>query len=296
MYHRVSQIEVDPWGLAVHPARFEEHIDVLTRTRRVVPLTRLIEEEQRRSSRDKALAVVTFDDGYHDVYSNARQTLLRYSCPMTLFVATGSLGSNREFWWDAICRIFLETKMLPPSLTLELPEKTFQWSVPPFENWDQRQKLFYEVWAQLRVLAFPQQLFQIEKLGSWAGCDLVARETHRIMTKDEVRSISDGLITVGAHTVSHPTLPAHDLDLQYREIVDSRRACEELLGNPITAFAYPYGDYNDVTISAVRHAGFSQACTAENSVVLPGTNLLTLPRLYIADWKGDEFQQRISVQ
>src|SRR5260370_34836696 len=35
MYHRVADISIDPWGLAVHPRRFEEQIDSLTRTRRV---------------------------------------------------------------------------------------------------------------------------------------------------------------------------------------------------------------------------------------------------------------------
>jgi len=34
MYHRVADLTVDPWGLAVHPARFEEQIDALTRDRR----------------------------------------------------------------------------------------------------------------------------------------------------------------------------------------------------------------------------------------------------------------------
>jgi len=38
MYHRVADIPVDPWGLAVHPARFEEQIVRLKRLRRVVHL------------------------------------------------------------------------------------------------------------------------------------------------------------------------------------------------------------------------------------------------------------------
>ena len=65
MYHRVADIKVDPWGLAVHPDRFDQQIDALTRFRRVVHLHDLIEAERSRTSGDKALAAVTFDDGYH---------------------------------------------------------------------------------------------------------------------------------------------------------------------------------------------------------------------------------------
>ena len=293
MYHRVADIPVDPWGLAVHPERFEQQIDILTRVRRVVPLHDLVEAEQRRSSRDKPLAAVTFDDGYRDVYSNARKILRRFDCPMTLFVITGAIDADREFWWDAVSRIFLETERLPPILTLEIADEAIRRSIPPFVQRDGRHRIFQEVWSHLRALRYELQSAQVEQLGRWAGCDLVAREAHRAMTAEEVRSISDGLITVGAHTVSHPTLPAHPVEDQYHEIAESRRACEELVEGPVSAFAYPYGDYNDATISAVREAGFSLACTVEPGVIKPGANPMTLSRIYVGDWSGDEFQKRI---
>lgn len=293
MYHRVADIPVDPWGLAVHPARFEEQIDALTHVRRVVHLHNLVEAEHSRSSRDKPLAAVTFDDGYHDVYSNARKILQRYGCPMTLFVTTGAIESDREFWWDATSRIFLETEMLPASLAMEIAGKAIHWSVPPFAQREERKKIFEEIWARLRVLEHESQLAHIEQLGRWAGCDLTAREEHRVMTRAEVRSISDDLITVGAHTVTHPTLPAHSIEVQYREIAESRKACEELVDGPVSAFAYPFGDYSSATMSAVRDAGFSIACTVETGVVRPGADPMKLPRLYVGDWKGDELLKRI---
>jgi len=296
MYHRVADIPVDPWGLAVHPMRFEEQIDALTRVRRVVHLHELIKAEQGRSTSDKPLAAVTFDDGYHDVYSNAREILRRYGCPMTLFVTTGAIGTNREFWWDAVSRIFLETEMLPPSVALKSAGRADRWLVPPFAQRDGRHKVFHDVWAHLRILPYEQQSEQVEQLGEWAGCDLIAREANRAMTKDEVRSISDGLITVGAHTVTHPTLPAHCFEAQYREIAESRRACEELVGGPVSTFDYPFGDHNDATVAAVRKAGFSLACTVEAGVVRSGGNPLTLPRIYIGNWKGEEFHKTIEGQ
>jgi peptidoglycan/xylan/chitin deacetylase (PgdA/CDA1 family) len=294
MYHRVVDIPVDPWGLAVHPVRFEEQIDVLTRARRVVHLHDLIKAEQSRSSRDKPLAAVTFDDGYHDVYSNARKTLQRYDCPMTLFVTTGAIGTGREFWWDAICRIFLETEFLPSNLSFEVAGETRHWPIPPFDQKSGREEIFYEIWAELRPRPHDAQMRGIGKLGQWAGCSLVAREAHRAMTKEEVRDISDGLVVIGAHTITHPTLPAHRYEDQYREIAESRRVCEEFVDGPVNAFAYPFGDHDDATVSAVRKAGFSWACTANPGFIRPGTDPIRLPRLYVGDWDGDEFQKRLA--
>ena len=113
------------------------------------------------------------------------------------------------------------------------------------------------------------------------------------MTQEEVRSISDGLITIGAHTVTHPTLPAHSIEVQYREISESRKACEEIIDGPVSAFAYPFGDYSSATMSAVRDAGFSIACTVEAGVVRRGADPMKLPRLYVGDWNGDELLKRI---
>jgi peptidoglycan/xylan/chitin deacetylase (PgdA/CDA1 family) len=294
MYHRVADIAIDPWGLAVHPARFEEQIDVLTRQRRVVHLHELLEAEERRASRDKALAAVTFDDGYHDVYLNARGILGRYDCPMTLFVTTSAIGATREFWWDSISRIFLETVSLPPSLPFRVAGKTLQLSIPPFDQRKGREDIFYTIWSDLRKMPHQVQMAHVEELAQWAGCDLTARQSHRAMTKEEVRKISDGLVVVGAHTVTHPTLPAHLYETQYYEIAESRRVCEELVGGPVGAFAYPFGDHDDATLSAVRQAGFALACTVNAGVVRPGTDPIRLPRLYIGDWSADEFQKRLA--
>jgi peptidoglycan/xylan/chitin deacetylase (PgdA/CDA1 family) len=293
MYHRVADIPVDPWGLAVHPARFEEQIACLERLRRVVHLHDLLDLERSRASSDKPLAAVTFDDGYHDVYSNARPVLQRLDCPMTLFVTTGIIGTDREFWWDAVARVFLETEQLPESLTLDIAGNECRWAVPPFSDREARDRVFRDVWAQLRVRTHEDQTKLLAEIGKWSSCDLAARDMHRIMTAQEVRNISDGLITVGAHTLTHPTLPAHSADVQFREIAESRRACEELAGTTVRTFAYPFGDHSDTTVRAVRAAGFDLACTVDARAVRRNAEPLALPRIYVGDWQGDEFQKRI---
>lgn len=293
MYHRVADIPVDPWGLAVHPARFEEQIACLKRLRHVVHLHELLQLKLSRASSDKPLAAVTFDDGYYDVYSNAWPVLQRHDCPMTLFITTGIIGTDREFWWDAVARVFLEIELLPEGLALEVAGKQCRWAMPPFSDRGARDRVFREIWAQLRVLPHKDQTKLLAEIGKWAACDLTARDVHRAMTAQEVRNISDGLITIGAHTVTHPTLPAHGEGTQFREIAESRRVCEELAGTEVRAFAYPFGDHSDTTVRAVREAGFDVACTVDARAVGRKAEPLKLPRIYVGDWEGDEFQKRI---
>ena len=38
MYHRIADQPLDPWGTAVSPAHFAEHLEVLCRARRPLPL------------------------------------------------------------------------------------------------------------------------------------------------------------------------------------------------------------------------------------------------------------------
>jgi peptidoglycan/xylan/chitin deacetylase (PgdA/CDA1 family) len=294
LYHRVADVACDPWGLAVHPERFAEQIDILTRTRRVVHLHEILAAEERRSFRDKPLAAVTFDDGYHDVYTEARRILALYNCPMTLFLATGAIGATNEFWWDVISRILLEIEALPPRLALKIAGTSCSWSIPPIAQRKEREKVHYEIYSALQPLPQEVQTSVLEKLGRWSGYDLPARPSHRIMTKQEVANISDGLVAIGAHTVTHPRLSAHSFATQHHEIAESRRVCEELIGKPVTAFAYPFGDYDDASILGVRSAGFKLACTVQAGIIGRKTDRFRLPRVYIADWNGDEFQKRLA--
>ena len=106
----------------------------------------------------------------------------------------------------------------------------------------------------------------------------------------------DGLIEVGAHTVTHPVLSALPIEAQNAEVQQSKSDLEEVLGRPVTSFAYPFGsaaDYTEETIAAARRAGFLRACSNFPGVVGPDTDRFQLPRFLVRDWDGDEFDRRL---
>ena len=120
-----------------------------------------------------------------------------------------------------------------------------------------------------------------------------------MLLPDEVFRLAEGgLIEVGAHTVTHPVLSALPAARQHPEIHNSKSQLENILRRPVNSFAYPYGgrsDYTRETISLVRQAGFTCACSNYSDVVRRGSDLFPLPRVLVRDWDGEEFAQRLNM-
>ncbi|HTM67837.1 MAG TPA: polysaccharide deacetylase family protein [Candidatus Binatia bacterium] len=76
------------------------------------------------------------------------------------------------------------------------------------------------------------------------------------MTWDQLRAMRDAGMAVGSHTVYHPYLKKADDETLRREVVDSKAKIEAELGVPVTAFAYPFGLYDERVTAAVRDAGY----------------------------------------
>ena len=112
------------------------------------------------------------------------------------------------------------------------------------------------------------------------------------MTRDEVKALTaDGLVSVGAHTVSHPLLTDLTDIACNNEIAESKSACEALVGTPVTGFAYPYGDFNAGARNSVSAANFTFACSTRHAPATPSSDILALPRIQICNWSGDVFQR-----
>jgi uncharacterized protein YraI/peptidoglycan/xylan/chitin deacetylase (PgdA/CDA1 family) len=75
------------------------------------------------------------------------------------------------------------------------------------------------------------------------------------MTDQQVRTLSRAGEVCG-HTVTHPALSSLDYGGQWEEIYGNKVMLEEILGKPVTCFAYPFGDYNHVTDYVMIDSGF----------------------------------------
>jgi peptidoglycan/xylan/chitin deacetylase (PgdA/CDA1 family) len=80
----------------------------------------------------------------------------------------------------------------------------------------------------------------------------------------EVASVYEGH-EVAIHTVTHPHLHRLDPAQIAREVLDDRRALEDLVGYPVRGMAYPYGSYNQEVADLLRQLGIVYCRTCENA-------------------------------
>jgi peptidoglycan/xylan/chitin deacetylase (PgdA/CDA1 family) len=313
MYHRVAELELDPWGLVVHPSRFAEHVEVLDASFDVVALPRALEDPD--SARDRV--VLTFDDGYFDNLAVARQ-LAERGLPATYFVVGGQVGAELEFWWDEVERVLLASDTLPATLDLALPtaklELTLDETGPSSTRTESdrgwradrgpttlRQRAYLDVYRALRALSDRERDHALDRLAVWADSTRTPRESMRPLRETELEMLAslEGA-EVGGHTMTHPVLSNLPAERQRAEVADGRTRLREITGRrSIESFAYPHGaagDYTAETAQIVADAGFLRACAAVGGAMGATADAFQLPRFMVEDWTGAEFDRRLRAE
>jgi peptidoglycan/xylan/chitin deacetylase (PgdA/CDA1 family) len=107
------------------------------------------------------------------------------------------------------------------------------------------------------------------------------RPAGRLLNAGELREMQENGMEIGSHTVSHVRLPALDDVRLMQELSHSKAVLEDLLGNPVGSFAYPYGDWNTRCADAVQQAGYAAACTTRTGWALRDRNPYQLRRLTV---------------
>lgn len=300
MYHRIADEPVDYWGLAVSPSHFEEHLQVLRRTRHPVPLAEFVSRLTAGTLPSNAVAV-TFDDGYVDNLMAGKPLLASADIRATVFLTTGLVGRLEPLWWDELSRLILLAKG-PQKFDLTIRGKSltfdFGFEVDAGDNTapclvpKNRSATLSAIWQILRQLEDKERDSVMAQLRSI----LLAVDDYdslaRVMTSNEVQTIvSDGLVTIGAHTVNHPMLSGLEGSACRREIVESKRICEDITGRPVITFAYPYGDFDVMAREAVKTAGFALACSTRSGPATAASDIFALPRVHVPNRDGDEFDR-----
>jgi peptidoglycan/xylan/chitin deacetylase (PgdA/CDA1 family) len=114
------------------------------------------------------------------------------------------------------------------------------------------------------------------------------------MTRTQLLEMDAGGVTIGAHSRTHPDLRACSPAELESEVLGSKEDLEDLLGKPVTSFAYPTGLLDDRVIAAVKAAGFSSAVTSRPGWWRPATAALRIPRGFVEDFSDATFRAAIA--
>jgi len=101
------------------------------------------------------------------------------------------------------------------------------------------------------------------------------------LTWEQARTLTEGGMDVGSHTVSHPDLTHLSAVWLRRELEESRAELERRLDRPVLDFCYPSGRYDSAVKLAVGRAGYRTAVTVRYGYASARDDPLALPRVRV---------------
>ncbi len=230
-----------------------------------------------RRRTDGDVCVVTFDDGYRDVYQHGFPVLKELGVPAVVYVPSGFMGTQKRFNHDRLFHLFGLVQqrgfrpvydLLPPSAA-SVVEPLLAGQLTPAAAVD---AFLADQPAGLAVRLIEGLAQQL------GGGPSTIPEGGEVMTWAEAREMAEAGITIGAHTVSHTVLPLESPDRAEWEIRESKRVIEENVGRPCEHFAYCNGWYSDELVRMLVRAGFKSAVTTEDLLNRVGGDPYTLKR------------------
>ena len=273
-------------ALCISTTTFDAQLDYLASRMDIVDLPRALEilAGQRRARRDAA--VLTFDDGYRDTYTQAFPRLRRRGLPAVVFVPTGYVGTEKRLPHDRLYAALRVAAAQPPA-----PAQPFA------QRWAEiarRSGAPLAVETAARTLAAGRVEELVEALEAAYGPGEPPDPDGLPLDWKMCAEMAAAGIEIGTHTVSHAPL-GHEPPASLRhELAESKAAIERALRRPARFLAYPNGVYSDEVVRMCHQLGFRAAlttCARPNRV---GADPMRLGRKVLWEAHGRGFAGRPS--
>jgi predicted ATP-grasp superfamily ATP-dependent carboligase/peptidoglycan/xylan/chitin deacetylase (PgdA/CDA1 family) len=283
MFHRVRPPRSEAFQpnqlLEITPHFLGQVVETLQS--RNIDLVSLDEAHRRFVERDFArpFASLTFDDGYRDNKLFAYPILKKRNIPFAIYVAPDFAAGKGDLWWLSLEKLIAERAQL----RLRMRNEDVVLSCRTTAEKDAAYKTIY--WW-LRLLPSDDDIrAEIADLVVRYHVDTALSHDDGCMTWDELAELAaDPLVTIGAHTMSHPILAKISEARVQAEIQKSRDEIARILGRAPLHFSYPFGDKSAAGPREFRIAqrlGFKTAVTTRPGTLFRehGDHLMAWPRL-----------------
>lgn len=210
---------------------------------------------------------ITVDDGHRSFYDVVFPVLKRHRVPATLFVSPSVCAERTNFWFQELQGCDERAVRAAAAVVLNVPPM----ALAPFST---------------TSICKAMPLCDIESI--LRRCRTAGHQSRQQnVTVEELRAIAKaGMVTIGAHTLSHPILKNERDDRSEEEIVRSVGDLSSLLGRDVKYFAYPNGlpdiDFSEREEAYLAAAGVELAFSTESRGVRASDMRYRVPRIQIS--------------
>jgi peptidoglycan/xylan/chitin deacetylase (PgdA/CDA1 family) len=235
-YHMVSDNDV-PHVKYIYPIRrvkqFEDDIDTFLRVYKVITLHQLLDSVRGGKPLAANSFLLTFDDGFSEIYDVVAPILLRKGVPATFFLNTAFLDNRGMAHHNKISLLldhFARLKCEPPYE--EIAHILLGHGIARGNIETALLSIDYDNVDAVERIATAVNV----KFHSYLS---TARP---YLSSEEVRRLINSGFTIGAHSIDHPRYSALSIGEQLYQTEASVRLLRERFSLTYGAFAFPHGD------------------------------------------------------
>lgn len=282
-YHRIGDKENTPYDRGIFSCTqqaFEQQIIAIKDHFKIINTVELAELIERNEIANERFAVITFDDGYIDNYTEALPILKKHQVSAVFYLTTTFLDSKEITWWDEVAYLLRKSH----DMTYQLPNGASKHQLEK-NNIDKIiQRIMTDI-KQTKSLSVITVLDDI-RLKFPIAKESLSREEHQLfMGWEQAKVLLQQGMEIGSHTLTHPILSQLDVKQHREEIVNSKLLLEEKLQCEINSIAYPVGRYycyNEKTFEFTAAAGYKIGFNNEPGLHRSIENVLDINRFCVA--------------
>jgi peptidoglycan/xylan/chitin deacetylase (PgdA/CDA1 family) len=246
--------------------------------------------------------LLTCDDGLLNNLTDMLPMLQEEELRCLFFVTGASARQEKStLWYEELFLILFHTPpgrfeiscdgvKIATDLGTQDQRRTFWW-----DTVKQLSKL--EAESRKSFLRTARDKYPLNRSAEFAAGDSAARRFH-LLNCEQLRQLASAGMTIGAHTMSHPMLSQLPVESARAEIAESKVMLESLLGKPVWALAYPFGDAQSVTPQVVKLAeetGYAAAFLNYGGGLGTNSSRYAIPRIHVTAEMGlSEFEAHIA--
>jgi peptidoglycan/xylan/chitin deacetylase (PgdA/CDA1 family) len=221
----------------LHPYKserqFTDDVDFLCKRYQSISLDDLIDFAKHGKKLRKGSFIITFDDGYSQIYSVVAPILVKKGIPAIFFLASDFID-NRNLGYRNKASLIVEQLLRDlDNLRGNKPILSEMLNVPCDQLTKRISAIRYEEAGVLDDIA---------KLIGIDFKEYLLRE-QPYLTSSQVRSLIEMGFYFGAHSMDHPFFKDLPMQAQLRQTIGSLEFIKNSYGLPYSIFAFPHDDY-----------------------------------------------------